>query len=58
MVYGPALHHVADVKSLNTSLADIYRLFNGSEKEVPVNSFWAFADVRDGTVRPFPSTTP
>jgi hypothetical protein len=48
MVYGPVLHRVSDVKSLNTSSADIYRLINGSEKEVPDTSFWAFADVRDG----------
>ena len=48
MVFGPVLHHVKDVKSLNTSSADIYRLINGSETEVPVNAFWAFADVRDG----------
>ncbi len=47
MVYGPVVHHVNDVKSLNTSSGDIYRLINGSEKEVPDTSFWAFADVRD-----------
>ena len=48
MVYGPVLHHVSDVNALNTSSADICRLINGSEKDVPFNSFWAFADVRDG----------
>ncbi|GAM40632.1 cinnamoyl-CoA reductase [Talaromyces pinophilus] len=47
MVFGPVLHHVKDVKSLNTSSADIYRLIDGSETEVPTNAFWAFADVRD-----------
>jgi nucleoside-diphosphate-sugar epimerase len=31
----------------NTSSADIYRLMNGSEKEVPQTSFYAFCDVRD-----------
>ena len=48
MVYGPMLHWVRDVKSLNTSSEDIYRLFSGSLKEVPDTSFWAFVDVRDG----------
>jgi hypothetical protein len=47
MVYGPLDHHVNDMAKLNTSSADIYRLFNGSEKQVPDTSFWAFADVRD-----------
>ncbi|EED23494.1 cinnamoyl-CoA reductase, putative [Talaromyces stipitatus ATCC 10500] len=47
MVFGPVVHHVKDVDSLNTSSADIYRLINGSETEVPVNAFWAFVDVRD-----------
>jgi len=48
LVYGPVIHHVRDVSSLNTSSRDIYRLIDGSEKEVPDTSFWAFADVRDG----------
>ncbi|KAI5465031.1 hypothetical protein BGZ63DRAFT_350323 [Mariannaea sp. PMI_226] len=47
MVYGPVAHRVDSTKSLNTSSADIYRLFNGSEKEVPDTGFHAFADVRD-----------
>ena len=47
MIYGPNAHSVSDVSRLNTSLADIYRLMNGSEKEVPPTSFYAFADVRD-----------
>ena len=47
MVYGPPEHAVSDLKHLNTSAADIYRLMNGSEKEVPQTQFWAFADVRD-----------
>lgn len=48
MVYGPIIHNVSSMESLNTSSADIYRLINGSEKEVPDTAFWAFADVRDG----------
>jgi hypothetical protein len=48
MVYGPVLHNVSDAKALNNSSADIYRLIDGSEKEVPVNRFWGVADVRDG----------
>lgn len=47
MVYGPSAHSVSDLSRLNTSSADIYRLINGSEKEVPPTSFYAFADVRD-----------
>lgn len=47
LVYGPVAHGVADMSHLNTSAADIYRLMNGTSKEVPETSFWAFADVRD-----------
>ncbi|QYT06291.1 Epimerase domain-containing protein [Trichoderma simmonsii] len=47
MVYGPIVHSVSDVKSLNTSSGDINRLIDGSEKDVPDTSFHAFADVRD-----------
>ncbi|KAL7953995.1 hypothetical protein V8C34DRAFT_317660 [Trichoderma compactum] len=47
MVYGPIVHSVSDVKSLNTSSGDINRLIDGSEKHVPDTSFHAFADVRD-----------
>ncbi|KAL3952727.1 hypothetical protein ACCO45_012670 [Purpureocillium lilacinum] len=42
-----AWNYIKEKKSLNTSSGDIYRLINGSEKEVPDTSFWAFADVRD-----------
>lgn len=38
---------MAGLDKLNTSSADIYRLMNGSEKEVPPTQFFAFADVRD-----------
>ena len=47
MIYGPNAHSVSDLSHLNTSSADIYRLMNGSSKEVPPTSFYAFADVRD-----------
>lgn len=47
MVYGPIRHAVESTGKLNTSLADIFRLYNGTEKQVPETSFWAFADVRD-----------
>ncbi|RFU72435.1 cinnamoyl- reductase [Trichoderma arundinaceum] len=46
-IYGPLLHHVESPKELNTSSNDIYRLFNGSEKEVPPTAFWSYVDVRD-----------
>jgi len=47
MIYGPLDHGVSDMSKLNTSAADIYRLMNGSEKEVPQTDFFAYADVRD-----------
>jgi nucleoside-diphosphate-sugar epimerase len=47
MVYGPIGHSVTSTAKLNTSSADIYRLMNGSEKEVPQTAFYAFCDVRD-----------
>lgn len=47
MVYGPLEHNVTSTAKLNTSSADIYRLMNGSEKEVPQTSFYAWVDVRD-----------
>ena len=47
MVYGPIAHSVDSMSKLNTSSGDMYRLFNGSEEEVPQTGFWAFADVRD-----------
>jgi nucleoside-diphosphate-sugar epimerase len=47
MVYGPVEHGVTSIAKLNTSSADIYRLMNGSEKDVPQTSFYAFCDVRD-----------
>ncbi|TVY49587.1 putative uncharacterized oxidoreductase [Lachnellula occidentalis] len=47
MVYGPSGSVVTDLDHLNTSAADIYRLMNGSCKEVPETSFFAWVDVRD-----------
>lgn len=47
MIYGPNAHSVSDLTHLNISSADIYRLMDGSEKEVPPTTFLAFADVRD-----------
>ncbi|KAI5778122.1 hypothetical protein EDC01DRAFT_675582 [Geopyxis carbonaria] len=46
MVYGP-LEHEADLKALNTSSQDIYRLIDGSTKAVPDTAFFAWVDVRD-----------
>ncbi|KAL7958533.1 hypothetical protein V8C34DRAFT_323939 [Trichoderma compactum] len=45
-LYGPIIHHVQSPKELNTS-NDIYRLFNGSEQEVPPTSFFYYVHVRD-----------
>jgi len=47
MVYGPLLQGFKSMGKLNTSSADIYRLYNGSLKEVPDTAFWAYVDVRD-----------
>lgn len=47
MVYGPPAHDVS-INSLNTSVADIYRLMDGSNKdEVPPTAFPIFADIRN-----------
>lgn len=50
MIYGPNAHAVSDLDHLNTSSADIYRLINGSEKDVPPTNFFAFVDVRDAAL--------
>ncbi|KAB8258827.1 hypothetical protein BDV32DRAFT_151091 [Aspergillus pseudonomiae] len=47
MIYGPVEHHVPTMEKLNTSVGDIYRLFNGSSTEIPSVILPAFADVRD-----------
>lgn len=47
MVYGPLRHSVDSMEKLNATSADIYRLFNGSEKSVPETTFWCTADPRD-----------
>lgn len=47
MVYGPLAQDFDNMSKLNTSSADFYRLFNGSETIVPQTGFWAYADVRD-----------
>ena len=47
MVYGPLLSGFGSMDKLNTSSADIYRLYNGSLNEVPDTQFWAYVDARD-----------
>jgi nucleoside-diphosphate-sugar epimerase len=47
MAYSPLAHFVSDRSNLNTLSADIYRLMNGSEMEVPPMAFYAWVDVRD-----------
>ncbi|KAF2669529.1 putative cinnamoyl-CoA reductase [Microthyrium microscopicum] len=47
MVYGPLRHSVDSMDKLNTSSADIFRLFNGSEKTVPDTTFYCWTDPRD-----------
>jgi nucleoside-diphosphate-sugar epimerase len=52
MIYGPMLGEVDNMSKLNTSSADIYRLFNGSLKEMPDTDFYAYVDVRDSKSLP------
>lgn len=47
MIYGPSTQTIESMDKLNTSIADIYRLFNGSTKEVPPTAFWNYVDVRE-----------
>lgn len=47
MVYGPSSALFTGFEHLNTSSADIYRLFNGSLQEVPETGFYGWVDVRD-----------
>jgi nucleoside-diphosphate-sugar epimerase len=56
-IYGPLINHVSSLSSLNTSSNDVYRLFNGSEKEVPPTAFYSFVDVRDRKSIPSPHNT-
>ena len=46
MVYGPAMQNI-DIKHLNTSMGDIYRFMDGSQKEPGPTQFPAFVDVRN-----------
>lgn len=46
MVYGPVEQDV-ELANLNTSIADIYRFMNGSQKEPGATAFPPFTDVRD-----------
>jgi nucleoside-diphosphate-sugar epimerase len=46
MIYGPIAHD-ADIKNLNTSVADIYRFMDGSHTEPGPTPFPAFADARN-----------
>ncbi|KAJ5648506.1 NAD(P)-binding protein, partial [Penicillium lividum] len=47
MIYGLVEHHIQSMSKLDTSAADIYRLVNGSTKEMPPMGFPTWADVRD-----------
>lgn len=52
MIYGPPSHDV-DIKHLNASMAEFYRLMDGSSKEPGLTAVPAFADVRDVAVAHF-----
>jgi nucleoside-diphosphate-sugar epimerase len=47
MVFGPIVHRIKKMDDLNTSVANIWSLVNGSAKEVPPTDFPAWVDVRD-----------
>ena len=47
LVYGPNENFVNSTSSLNTSSANLYRIFSGSIKEIPPTTFPAMVDVRD-----------
>ncbi|PNP46482.1 hypothetical protein THARTR1_10804 [Trichoderma harzianum] len=46
-IYSPLIHHVGGTGGLSTSSNGIYRLFNGSEQEVPPIAFFYYVDVHD-----------
>jgi nucleoside-diphosphate-sugar epimerase len=47
MVYGPLAQEFDSMDKLNTSSGDVYRLFNGSEKDAPSDAFPGLVDARD-----------
>ncbi|KAJ5112258.1 hypothetical protein N7532_000303 [Penicillium argentinense] len=49
LTYGPIIHHVESLSGLNTSIADFYRLMDGTCAAVPEGSpiSCVFSDVRD-----------
>ncbi|KAJ2962388.1 hypothetical protein NQZ79_g2575 [Umbelopsis isabellina] len=47
MVFGPIVHRIKKMDDLNTSVANIWSLVNGSSKEVPPTDFPVWVDVRD-----------
>ena len=44
--YNGKIYLKKTMNQLNTSSAEIYRLMNGTEKQVPETTFYAFVDVR------------
>ncbi|EXJ77931.1 hypothetical protein A1O3_09090 [Capronia epimyces CBS 606.96] len=46
-IFGPSLHGIRSLHHLNESTEAIWKLVNGSTKEVPPVDFAGFADVRD-----------
>ena len=48
-VFGPIVNHVASVKDIGTSNAQLWTLIDGSQKggEIPASFVWAWVDVRD-----------
>lgn len=47
MIYGPIANPVTTMSQLSLSCADIYRLIDGTESDVPETDYSAFCDVRD-----------
>lgn len=46
-IFGPTATSTLSASSLPISADEIYKLINGSSKEVPPTAFWAAVDVRD-----------
>ncbi|KAI9785949.1 MAG: hypothetical protein M1839_008215 [Geoglossum umbratile] len=47
LVFGPPIHYVSDIKSINYTSDIIYSFFNGTSDTTPPTSFPGYIDVRD-----------
>lgn len=47
IVFGPIVHHIEKMEDLNTSVAYIWNLINGSDNKLPPTLLPVWVDVRD-----------